>query len=159
MQKLETQLWHRVAPLRPRLRAHVNAQRRVTRGKIWYLLCDDVSRRYHRVDASAYEIVGRLDGDSSVDEIWRFVHDKLGEEAPTQDETLRVLSHLNDAQLISPSPQLDPTRAIRRRTEVDRRVKSAAANPLAFKVRLFDPTRLLDRVQWLARIIFTPWTA
>jgi putative peptide zinc metalloprotease protein len=146
MEPIEDGMWYRVAQLRPRLRLRVRVQRRVTRGRVWYLLADDPQRRFHRVDAAAYQFVGRLDGNATVDAAWRAVHQQLGEDAPTQGDVIRLLAQLSDAQLLAVSAFADLDAVLKQRRTRKQRLHSAIANPLSFKVPLFDPTRLLH---WL----------
>lgn len=159
MDALEDPLWYRVAGLQPRLLSHVRVQRRVSRGQVWYLLCDAGRRRYHRLDPVAWEFVGRLDGNATVDEIWQVVHQKLGEAAPSQSEVLQMLTQLATAELLLHHPQLDPADVVSHRRRREARRRASSVNPLFFKVPLFDPTKLLHRLVPLARVLFTPWAA
>ena len=68
--------WYRVERLHPRLRPHVTIQQQITRGQAWYVLFNQSTGRHHRVNAQAYELVGRLDGRFSVDEIWQRLIDQ-----------------------------------------------------------------------------------
>lgn len=156
---IDNPLWYRVAPLRPRLRTQVRVRRRVSRGEVGYLLWDEASHRFLRVDAMAYAFIGRLDGSASVGEIWHAVHERLGEDAPDQHDVLRMLGQLNDAELLVQASFADPLRITERRRKVQRRLRAAAANPLAFRVALFDPGRLLARLQPLARALTHPAAA
>jgi len=159
MDALEDSLWYRVSELRPRLLSQVRVQRRVRREHVWYMLCDDARRRYHRLDPPAWEFVGRLNGTDTVDDIWQTVHQRLGEDAPSQAEVLQILAQLASAELLLHHSQLDPTDVVSSRRKRERRRRAAAVNPLMFKVPLFDPTRLLQALMPLARVLFTPWTA
>lgn len=157
MDSLEDPLWHRISHLRPRLNGQVRIQRRVTRGRVLYMLCDDVRGRFHRVDAVAWQFVGRLDGEATVQEIWQTVHRALGEAAPSQGEVLGILTQLAASELLTQHRLLDPTQAVSRKRKREQQIRAAAVNPLAFKVPLFDPSRLLEWLQPLARLLFTPW--
>lgn len=154
---VESPQWHRVAGLRPHLRTHVRVQRRRTGGEVWYLLIDPDTGRFHRLNRPAYEWVGRLDGQHDVDSLWRHVHARLGEQAPTQAEVMRLLAQLSEAELVTVDalPELELLLRHRRRKELRR--KLAVANPLSFKVPLFDPTPLLNALLPLARPVFTGW--
>ena len=152
MDTLDDPMWYRVAALRPRLRLRVRIQRRLARGCVWYVLVDDEQGRFHRVDAAGYQFIGRLDGSITVDEAWRSVHQRLGEAAPTQGEALRMLAQLSDAELLAAGAMGDLDAVLRRRRERKQSARAAIANPLSFKVPLFDPTRALDRV-----LPFTRW--
>ncbi len=159
MESLEDSRWHQIAAVRLRLRGHVRVQRRVSHGRHTFVLCDDIHRRFHRLDACAWEFVGRLDGRLSVEEAWQLVHARLGEAAPSQTEALQMLVQLASAELISQHPLLDPVQEVGRRRRHERQVAAAAVNPLSFRVPLFDPTHLLQACLPLARRLFTPSAA
>lgn len=93
-------LWHKVAGLHPRLRAHVQLERQRLRGETWYLLRDEASGRIHRINASAYAFVGRCDGRRSVAELWDVLRVELGEQMPGQNEILSLLGRLFEGSLL-----------------------------------------------------------
>lgn len=146
VEALDNPLWYRVSELRPRLRAHVRIQRRATRGQVWYLLIDPDSGRFHRVNRAAYEFIGRINGRDNVETLWRHVHQRLGEAAPSQTEVVQMLAQLADADLISADALPDLAAFLGRKRRRRRQEWLAAVNPLAFKLRLFDPSRLLDHL-------------
>lgn len=148
--------WYRVAGLHPRLRSHVRVQRRVYRDRTWFILEDRSSGRHHRVNETAYAFVGRLDGTRSVQQAWDAVLDKLGQDAPTQDEVIRILHRLNDSDLLQAETSPDAVQVFARRDERARKRRRGSLNPLAFRVPLWDPTPLLDRLEPLARWLFHP---
>jgi putative peptide zinc metalloprotease protein len=148
--------WHRVGSLRPRLRAGVTVQRQMYRGEPWYLLVDAASGRQHRVNRSAYELIGRFDGRASVDRLWALLLEKFGDDAPTQDEILGIVARLGEAGLVqfgSASPGAAPLRPGGARRARRRR---AWINPLAVSAPLLDPARLLERLEPAARWLAHP---
>ncbi|MGH8749814.1 MAG: PqqD family protein, partial [Burkholderiales bacterium] len=88
---LHSPSWYRVADLRPRLRSHVRIHRHHYRGELWYVLEDRVSRRMHRFNPVAHYAIGLMDGRRSVQEIWDAAIARFGDDAPTQDEIIRLL--------------------------------------------------------------------
>ena len=46
--------WYRVAPLKPRLRSHVEMHRHSYRDEVWFILQDHASGRSHRLTPAAY---------------------------------------------------------------------------------------------------------
>jgi putative peptide zinc metalloprotease protein len=158
MEGLFSSRWYRVAGLHPRLRSHVQVSRHIYRGQVWYLLQDQSSGRHHRVDEVAFQFIGRMDGQRSTDEIWHSLLNQLGERTPTQDETIEILCQLSDNDLLQCEITPNVAELFRRRFEKDRKRRLAMLNPLAFKVPLFDPDRLLERLAPLARVLFRPAT-
>src|SRR5438105_3878119 len=92
--------WYRVGHLRPRLQPGISTQRQVVRMQEWFILTQPISGRHHRLNRIAYEFVARLDGEQSVDAIWNGLQEKLGDGAPTQDETIATLAQLTEAGLL-----------------------------------------------------------
>ena len=92
-----------------------------------------------------------------MDSLWRHVHARLGEAAPTQAEVMRLLAQLSEAELVTVDalPELELLLRHRRRKELRR--KLAVANPLSFKVPLFDPSAVLNILLPLVRPVFTAW--
>jgi putative peptide zinc metalloprotease protein len=158
MEGLFSSRWYRVAGVHPRLRSHVHVSRHVYRGQVWYLLQDQSSGRHHRVDEIAFQFIGRMDGQRSTDEIWHSLLNQLGERTPTQDETIEILCQLSDNDLLQCEITPNVAELFRRRFEKDRKRRLAMLNPLAFKVPLLDPDKLLERLTSLARVLFRPAT-
>jgi len=147
-------LWHRVSGLRPRLRGGVRVQRQRYRGETWYLLADEASGKQHRINAAAYEFIGRFDGQASVNELWSLLLERFGESAPDQDEIVRTLQRLAQAELVQ-LQGADIAGLFRRSAERARR-RRPLVNPLAFSMPLLDPTALLARIEPYALRVFHP---
>ena len=148
--------WYRVANLHPRLRSHVRVSRQQYRDQLWYLLQDQTSGRHHRVNQIAYQFVGRMDGSRTVQEIWDSLVESLGEEAPSQDETIQILCQLSDADLLQCEATPDVAELFRRRDERSAKRRRSMINPLAFRVPLIDPSAFLDRGLRFVRPLFHP---
>ncbi len=151
-------LWFRVSALRPLLRAGVRVQRQLHRGERWYQLADAGSGRRHRLNEAAYRFVGRLNGEQTTGQVWDALVAEFGDAALTQDEAIRVLGQLNTAGLLQCELTPDIERLFRQYRQHVRRRRWLALNPLAVRVRLFDPTRYLTAFDpWLPRL-FQPLT-
>jgi putative peptide zinc metalloprotease protein len=142
--------WYRVATLRPRLRSHARVHRHEYRGRRWYVLQDRMSRRSHRLNPPAHYLVGLMDGRRTLQELWDAAAQRFGDEAPTQDEVIQLLGQLHAADLVQSegAPDVDELLRRARRTR-NRTLMAKLLAPLAIKLPLFDPDRLLER--WL------PW--
>jgi len=141
--------WYRVAELRPRLRSHVRIHRHHYRGQLWYVLEDRVSRRMHRFNPVAHYLIGLMDGRRTVQQIWDAAIDRFGDDAPTQDETIRLLGQLHAAEVMQSEATPDVAELLRRaRKGKPRTWIQNLRSPLAIRIPLFDPDRFLER--WLA---------
>jgi putative peptide zinc metalloprotease protein len=154
-ESLYSTLWYRVAQLKPKLHLHVRVERQIYRNQTWYLLRDSTSGRHHRVNELGYQFVGRLDGRLSVEQIWNLLAEELGERSPTQDEIVQTLVQLSELELIQPENNPEFADLFRRREERARKRWNSDVNPLAFKVRLFDPSYWLTRFADAARLLFS----
>jgi putative peptide zinc metalloprotease protein len=142
--------WYRVADIRPRLRSHVHIHRHQYRGELWYVLEDRVSRRMHRFNPPAYYVVGLMNGHRTVQQIWDAATARFGDEAPTQDETIRLLGQLHMAELLQTEVSPDVAELLRRARKGRPKIwMQNLRSPLAMRFPLIDPDRLLER--WL------PW--
>ena len=74
-------LWSRVAPLRPSLLAQVSVRRQTVRGERWYLLSNEAAGVRHRVNDSAYQFIGRCDGNYTVQELWNALQRRDADES------------------------------------------------------------------------------
>jgi putative peptide zinc metalloprotease protein len=148
--------WYRVAGLKPRLRSHVEIHRHHYRGDLWYVLEDHASGRLSRFTPTAYHIIGLMDGKRTVQEIWDAARERLREEAPTQEEVIRLLSQLHATDALQADVVPD-TIEIMKRFKKKRSAlwKQNLRSPLFMRFHLFDADRFLTRFQGLARPFFS----
>ena len=150
--------WYRVAGFRPRLRTHVRMHRQRARGQTWYVVQDDQSGQFHRLSPAAHWMLCMMDGRRTMREIWEGFGARLreGEEPPTQDETIRLLAQLHHADLLSgPVPPDMVELAERSRKHRRRELMMKLVNPMAVRIPLLDPDRMLTLTAGLVRPVFT----
>ncbi len=140
--------WYRVERLRPRLRGHVRLQRHQYRGQVWYVLHDLSTDRFHRFAASAHVVIGLMDGRRTIHEIWEAANAQLGDDGPTQDEVIHLISQLHAADVlvidnVTPNASELARRASR---QARRKQTSAWLNLFAFRIPVWDPDRFLTHV-------------
>ncbi len=147
--------WHRVADIKPRLRASVHISRQLFRGRLWHVIQDQANNAFVRLNTSAYAFIGLLDGSRSVRQAWDICNAKLGDDAPTQGEVIDHLGQLATNNLleadIAPDEQAVFERYKRRRT---RDMQSRLMNLLFPRIPLFDPDAILERGLFLVGWIF-----
>ena len=140
--------WYRVAPLRPRLRGHTQVHRHSYRDEIWYVLQDQLSGKFHRFSEGANHVIGLMDGERTVDQIWKLAAEELGDDSPTQEEMIRLLAQLHSADVLQTEVPPDSVELFSRYQRQERALlKQRLWSPLALRFRLFDPDRFLLR--WL----------
>jgi putative peptide zinc metalloprotease protein len=148
--------WYRVAALKPRLRSHAEIHRHHYRGELWYVLQDHSSGRYHRFTPGAYLLIGLMDGKRTVEEIWEAGRSRLGEDAPTQEEMIRLLSQLHAVDALQSDVAPDTAELLKRfEKQQYRKLKQNLRSPLFMRFPLLDPERFLVRFLPLVRPFFS----
>ncbi|HTU01997.1 MAG TPA: efflux RND transporter periplasmic adaptor subunit [Candidatus Sulfotelmatobacter sp.] len=140
-------LWYRVAELKPRLRPHTRISRHRYRGESWYVVHDLASGRVHRFSPAGCLVIGLLDGHRSVREVWETALGHLGDEAPSQDEMIRLLAQLHGADLLQCDVSPDTAELFRRHSRQQRgKLVGQLLSPLWWRIPMVDPDRLLARL-------------
>lgn len=148
--------WYKLGELKPRLRPSVTLSRREEGGEIWHVLAAPESNKQFRLDEASYAIVGALDGRTSLNAIWEKVLERFGDDAPGQDETIRLLGQLHQADALNSGTR--PTMAeYARRARKQRRQATQGyfKNPLFLRIPLFDPHDLIEVTYPYVRPIFS----
>ncbi|KIQ69260.1 peptidase M50 [Wenxinia marina] len=154
-ESLQSPSWYRVADLTPRLRSHAQVHRAVFRSEVWYVIEDHASGAYLRVSEAAWQIIGLMNGRRRMEDIWRTAAEALGDDLPTQHETMQLLIRLHRADVLHADIPPDMGRLVERGAR-DSRTKRLAGlrNPLAIRVPLFDPDGFVRATHWLVRPLF-----
>jgi putative peptide zinc metalloprotease protein len=159
-QEFESPHWYRVSALRPRLAPELRAQRQTVRGTVWYVLFDPLNQRTHRLTPEAWQVVSRMDGTRTVTELWQGAAQALGEHAPPQDEVIQLLAQLHDADALASDTVPDLDDLLRRRDRQRRmRWQRNLMNPMALRLRLWDPDAFLQRTLPMVGWLFGRWGA
>ncbi|HKY31469.1 MAG TPA: hypothetical protein VJV23_02950 [Candidatus Polarisedimenticolia bacterium] len=136
--------WYRVADLKPRLRGHTRVRRHDYRGEVWYVLEDMAKGRFYRFPPSVYHVLGRMDGQRTVQELWEASVSQLGDDAPTQTEVVQLLSQLHTADIMICDVPPDTSELLRRSRKMERaRLSQTLRSPFAIRIPLIDPERFL----------------
>jgi len=152
--------WYRVADLKPRLRSHCQLHRHSYRGELWYVLQNPVTGRFHRFSPAAYLIIGMFDGQYTVQEIWEQAAQKLGDDVPTQQEVINLLTQLFRADVLQTDvvPMIEEMQQRQQQGERQKRMQHLRS-PLSIRIPLFDPDKLLDALLPLTRWCFSKASA
>lgn len=156
-EKFLSDMWYRVAQLCPRLHPQARIFRQRFRGRAWYVLQDRSSGRVHRLTPATYALINGMDGRQTVDALWQKLAGSLGDHAPTQDEVIQLLYQLHAADVLQVDSLPDLGEAIeRKRRERRQKWLQSFGNPMALRLRLWDPQRFLDRSWLYVRWLFGP---
>ena len=138
--------WYRVAGIQPRLRSHARIHRHHYRDQLWYVLQDSLAGRQHRFTPAAHYVIALMDGHRTLGTIWAMAAEQLGDDAPTQEEMIRLLGqlHANDLLVCDVSP--DTAELFQRFQRQERqRWLQRLASPLSLRFPLLDPEPFLAR--------------
>lgn len=138
--------WYRVGPLTPRLQPGARIQRQILRGEEWFVFTHPISGQHYRLNRKAYELIGRFNGEYTLDALWTGLQNTLGDDAPTQDEVIALLAQLLEIGLVlfDSLPDLSMLQQYQHAQRKQKRI--TGLNPFAFRLRLFNPESLLDRL-------------
>lgn len=152
----ESPSWYRVAGLRPRLRSHAKIHRQVFRGERWYVLQDHATGRFHRFTPAAHLVISLMDGRRTVQEIWDAACGEFDDDSFGQDDVIRLLSQLYRSDVLHGDVPPDLAEMTERATQMRRRRRiMSVLNPIAIRVPLFDPERIVSATFPLVRPLFT----
>ncbi|MEA2095016.1 MAG: peptidase M50, partial [Pseudomonadota bacterium] len=155
-QSLYSQHWYRVVGIQPQIRDHIQFHRHCYRGNRCYMLQDEASGVLHRFNPEVYVLVGQMDGVRTVGEIWETTLEKLGDKAPTQEETLHLLGQLHAADILQCNITPDSLEVFQRYCHKQRQDwKHRLINPISLRVPLWDPHQFLTRWLPLVRPLFS----
>jgi putative peptide zinc metalloprotease protein len=145
--------WHNVARLRPRLLAQARFSRHVYRGEPWHVVQDVSGGKFHRLTPGAYALVRGMDGEHTVQELWDRACRSGGDDTPTQNEVVELLSQLHANDLLHCDVSPDAAQVFERfRKQRRSKWKQRLGNPMSIRIPLIDPDRLLTRWSpWLGR--------
>lgn len=152
--------WHRVAGVRAALRPTVEARRQKFRGENWYVLQDAFNNQFFRLRPAAYDFIARLRPDRTVEDIWREALENDPENAPGQEEAIRLLTQLHYANLLFYDRPSDSDQFFERyRQRKQRELKSKLLAIMFVRIPVFDPDRILQRVLPWTQHLFSWWGA
>jgi len=157
-EQLFSQDWYRVADLKVNLRDHTLIHRQVFRGKVMYVLQDQVTGQFHRFTTETYQIIGLMNGQRNMQQIWEIACDKLGEKIPTQADVIGLLSRLYQANVIVTDRTPDIYDLDSRRKKIDRtRLLQQLKSPVSIKLPLLDPEAFLERTMPFVRPLLSKY--
>ena len=145
--------------LKPRLRPNLINSRHYYRGVVWYVLTSTSNPTTLRLDSSAFHLLSSFDGETTVDDVWQNALTVLGDDAPTQDETVSLLADLFEAALVEFQQASDVERLFENaRSKQTKEALSRYLNPLFMRFSLLDPDRLTQKILPWTAWLFTPIT-
>jgi putative peptide zinc metalloprotease protein len=147
-----SQLWYRIRDLKPALKPGLEIALHTYLGRKWFVLRDPAGNSVHRFTPEAYAIIGAMDGQTPLAAIWQAAIQRLGPQAPSQDDVLNLLVQMyqSDLILVDIVPLADELVERMGRKRARKRARFFR-NPMSVPLPLGDPDRLLDTLAPLVR--------
>lgn len=158
-------VWHDVCTLRPRLVQGAVIHRHVYRGETWFVIQNKTGNQYSRTGPAGREILIRLDGKRTVQEIWDELcnappnsANSANADIPSQTEVVDLLVALHSAELLQTDVTPDADRLFHAfRKKKLGKWKQLLMAPTSIKIPLLNPARFLDRTaKWIAPVFSRP---
>ena len=148
--------WQRVSGRRLKLSDEAEVYRQEHRGQLWYVVRDRIGDRYYRFGPNVYATLRLLDGTRTVDEAYKLARERFGDDAPTELELIKLFWRLHAADLLRGDVVGRTEESVLRAEKMERqRWLMQFRSPLAIRIALVDPSLALQRLTWLARVIFS----
>lgn len=154
---VDQSLLNGVLGLRPRLRRNIRVVPQRFRGSRWYLLQDQNSGAFIRLNNSAYELIGRFDGKQSIGEILERLTEFTSEpHAVGPDQVVKLIAQLHDFEALDCGLSVSLKEALGRfdRTK-NRQWQQRWGSLLSMRFSLLDPDRFLNALMPLARKVLS----
>jgi len=147
--------WYRIASLKPRLRGHVHISRHHYRGQLWYVLQDRSTGQNHRFSTQVHYVLSLMDGQRNFQKIWNLALEQLGDDAPTQDEMVKLLGQLHSSDLLLCDVPPDTQELFQRFQRIQRgKLKQKLWSPMSIRFPLWDPDAFLERWLFIVHPLF-----
>lgn len=158
MASLFSQNWYRVELLKPRLKPQVEITQQKLRGENKYALRDPVSGTIQLFSLQAYTVIGLMDGERDLNQIWLMAGDLLKDELPTQEDVVSLMASLYQTDMLYLDVPVNAEDLFERSDQKkEKKALQKVYSPLSVQIPLFDPTRLLDKLcPWIDRCMGWP---
>ncbi len=158
--KTFSESWHRVAGLEISLRPTVQVRKQYFRGEKWYVLEDPFNNQFFRLRPEAYDFVSRLQPGRTVEAVWEECLTRRPDDAPGQEDAIRLLSQLYFANLLYFEAPGDSEKLFERYSQRrQREVRSKLLSIMFIRLPLLDPDYFLRRLMPLIRLLVSPLAA
>ncbi|CAG0961931.1 hypothetical protein GPROT1_00874, partial [Gammaproteobacteria bacterium] len=123
--------------------------------KVWYVIDDRKSGRVHRFTPSAYHFIRLMDGQRTVDRIWKEATGLMGSAAPGQEEVIQLLGQLHANDLLRGDIVPDSAELfVRFEKQTASLWLANLKNPLSIRLPLWDPDAFLKATLPWVRPVF-----
>ena len=126
------------------LRLGLTVRRQFFRGERWIVIEDPFTNQFFRLRPPAYEFVGRMRPDKTIEQVWRECLEKFPDEAPGQGAVIQLLAQLYQSNLLQYDIATDTKTLFERyRKRKEREVRARWMQILFMRIPLIDPDQFL----------------
>src|SRR5688572_11696736 len=152
--------WYRIADRHAALRPHLNIRRQFYRGERWHVIHDPINNQFFRLQPSAYDFLVRLRMDRTIESVWKESLQAHPNDAPGQEDVIRLLAQLYNANLLHSDMAADSGQLFERyRKRREREIRSRFLSIMFARIPLLDPDEFLKRCMPVAKLILSPFGA
>ncbi len=149
--------WYRIANQCLSLRAQVGVHRQFFRGEKWYVLSDPFNNQFYRLRPAAYDFISRLHPRRTVQSVWEECLTHYPDDAPGQEEAIRLLAQLYQANLLHTQLAVDTEQLFERyRKRKSKEAKNWLLSIMFVRIPLLDPDDFLKLTMPFMRL-FLGW--
>src|SRR5262245_13723188 len=140
-----------------RMRPDLKARRQRYQGRNYWVVKDPVGLQYFRFEEEEFAILQMLDGDSSLDDIAEQFEQQFPPQTIRVEELQNFIGMLHRSGLVLSDAPGQGRQLKERRDEKKRKeLLGALSNILAFRFRGIDPERILNALEPVSRIFYSP---
>lgn len=148
--------WHRVAHHRYRVASGIRFTRQHYLGETSFAIENPYMSGFFRLHPTAYRFVRQLDGSQTLEEVWKQTIASNPENAPTQDEVIRILSQLERGGLIETDKPGQAALIDQHGIEKGRKLlTSRLGGGVSLRIPIFNPDRFLVATAPIGNLIFS----
>jgi putative peptide zinc metalloprotease protein len=157
--KLFSTQWHEISNLKPSLSRHVQMRCETLRGQQWYWLICGKGKNTLRFNQQAWEIIGRCNGKTSLDEIWHNAVRLKQDDCATQPETLEILQQCFEKNLLDANTGAAWVTLENQANEKRKQEFQGRFSPTGFRLDCGNPNPTIARLKSLGPIFCSSFGA
>lgn len=147
MSSMFSSSWYRVSNLKLQLKKNIEIHSQAYGFNHIYILQDHSKGKFYRFNQMAYDFIGRLNGEKTINEVWEAIISSNGDDAPTQDEVIGIINRLHNADALLGNVSPDCLELFRRGEEIKKQQwLQKLRSPMSLKIPLFDPDKFLNKI-------------
>lgn len=148
--------WNQYKELTFRLHPHVSVVPLRFRGIRWYLLKNELTGAFTRLNLPAFTFISLLDGYQTLDTVLHSFNRNNSNSVFSTDQAIELTSQLLTQDFL----KLDESLNAEKQYALSQSRKKSdqwrwASNPLSLKFKLFNPDRLLSKLSFITESLFT----